>query len=111
MEWIHHENFEPEQFASEDTLFTVLIGGPKSPGISTVAYEFLETDREKFLKMYSGMSFGAHRLQLEKRKTHCYMLGGLSKVNTLMAAYEFATDGEAKRLIEKGQPSNERLAK
>lgn len=94
VEWIHHKKFEPEQFAPEDTLFTVLVGGPKAPGISKVAYEFFETDKERFLQMYSGLVFGAHCLKITKGKTHCYMLGGISKVNTLKAAYEFTKDAE-----------------
>ncbi len=101
VEWIHHENFELNQFASEDTLFTVLIGGPKSPGISKVAFEFLKEDKDNFLDMYSGLTIGAKCLEITKGKTHCYMLGGISKVNTLMAAYEFTTEGPALKIIER----------
>jgi len=101
VEWIHHENFGLYQFASEDTLFTVLIGGPKSPGISKVAFEFLKEDKDNFLDMYSGLTIGAKCLEITKGKTHCYMLGGISKVNTLMAAYEFTTEGPALQIIER----------
>lgn len=104
VEWIHHRKFEPEQFAPEDTLFTVLVGGPKSPGISKVAYEFYETDKEDFLQMYSGLHFGASCLETLKGKTHCYMLGGISKVNTLMAAYEFTKDSKVIEIIKNGRP-------
>ena len=103
VEWIHHQKFEPEQFAPEDTLFTVLIGGPKTPGISKVAYKFYETDKEGFLRMYSGSHFEASRLYTIEGKTHCYMLGGPSKVNTLMAAYEFTKDSKVTEIIKKGQ--------
>ena len=105
VEWIHHKEFEPEQFAPKDTLFTVLLGGPKAPGISKVAYEFSKEDnKESFLRMYSGLYFEANRLQIKKGKTECYMLGGISKVNTLMAAYEFTKDAEVMQIIKKGQP-------
>lgn len=103
VEWIHHEEFEPEQFAPKDTTFTVLLGGPKAPGISKVAYEFFETDKERFLRMYSGRYFEAHCLKITKGKTHCYMLGGISKVNTLKAAYDFTKDDEVMQIIRKGQ--------
>ena len=100
VEWIHHKNFKLEQFIPEDTLFTVLIGGPKSPGISKVAFEFIEDNRKDFLDMYSGLTIGAKRLRLEKCDNYGYMLGGISKVNTLMAAYEFTMDSDVKQIIE-----------
>lgn len=91
VEWIHHNQFKPNQLSLNDVMFTVLIGGPKAPGISTVANEFYkcEENQEKFLRMYSGKYIEANRLYMKSENTHCYMLGGISKLNTLMAAYEF----------------------
>ncbi|MDH3973350.1 MAG: NB-ARC domain-containing protein [Deltaproteobacteria bacterium] len=99
VEWIHHKNFKEEDFACEDTLFTVLIGGPKSPGISSVAEEFYEVDKKGFLRMYSGLYFEASCIEIEKNNSHCYMLGGISKVNTLMAAYNFTKSEEVAKII------------
>lgn len=97
VEWIHPKKFKPEQFAPADTLFTVLIGSPKAPGVSDVAEKFYEGDnKERYLEMYSGLCFGAFRLKIVEGKTHCYMLGGVSKVNTLRAAYEFTEDPEVR---------------
>lgn len=101
VEWIHPEHFEIKDFASKDTLFTVLIGGPKAPGISKVADKFYEADKVRFLRMYSGLYCEANCLETtdEEKGTHCYMLGGISKVNTLMAAYEFTKDAEVIKII------------
>lgn len=100
VEWIHHTKFKPEQFAPEDTLFTVLVGGPKSPGISNVADKFYKTDEEGFLRMYSGLYFEAKILRKIEGKTYCYMLGGSSKVNTLKAAFEFTKDDEVRLILK-----------
>ena len=54
--------------------------------------------------MYSGLYFEAHCLKITKGKTQCYMLGGISKVNTLMAAYEFTEDSKVTEITKKGQP-------
>lgn len=107
VEWIHHKQFETERFAPEDTLFTVLVGGPKAPGISNVAYEFYKDDKKNFLRMYSGLYPEANRLYINKDNTHCFMLGGISKIHTLMAAYEFTKFDKVKQIIKKGQPSKE----
>lgn len=105
VEWIHHRDFKVEKFPPEDTLFTVLIGGPKSPGISEVAEVFLKTDKEQYLQMYSGLYCKAYRLKTEKNDSYSYMLGGISKINTLMAAFEFTVDTEVIEIIEKHSAS------
>ena len=65
--------------------------------------------------MYSGMYFKAFCLQTTVGGCRCYMLGGISKVNTLMAAYEFTSDKEVKKMAKgaelKGNSSLRQLAK
>jgi hypothetical protein len=105
-EWIHHKKFESKQLASDDLLFTVLLGGPKAPEISDVAYEFYQYSKEnerKYLRMYSGKYIEANALNMDKGNTHCYMLGGISKVNTLMAAYDFTKDNKVKNIINQAR--------
>ena len=101
VEWIHHNYFDAEDFISKDRLFTVLLGGPKAPNISTVASNFYETDKDSWLEMYSGLFCKAHRLKIERKPTHCYMLGGISKINTLKAAYDFTQDNDVMKIIER----------
>lgn len=104
VEWIHHKKFESKQLTSGDVLFTVLLGGPKAPEISDVAYEFYKFSKKNektYLRMYSGMYIEANCLDMEKDGTHCYMLGGISKLNTLMAAYEFTKNAKVMKIIKK----------
>jgi len=103
VEWIHHSQFRSEDFSSRDRLFTVLLGGPKAPNISEVADSFYEdkANKGKFLEMYSGLFCKAQQLKIIKDKTYCYMLGGISKINTLKAAYDFTKDSEVKKIIDR----------
>lgn len=64
VDWIHHREFESSQLTSDDVLFTVLLGGPKAPGISKVADKFYKADKERFLRMYSGLHIEANRLEM-----------------------------------------------
>lgn len=108
VEWIHHKKFKSKQLASDDVLFTVLLGGPKAPEISDVAYEFYKYNKKNektYLRMYSGMYIESNRLYMKKDKTHCYMLGGISKLNTFVAAYEFTEDATVMKIIRK-QPKS-----
>ena len=100
VEWMHHKDFKPYHLATEDALVVVLIGGPKTPDLSEVAHKFFEVDKDRYLRMYSGLYFEAHRLQTTVGGTHYYMLGGISKVNTLKAAYEFTKDDEVTEIVE-----------
>ena len=50
VEWIHHKKFKSKQLLSDDPLFTVLLGGPKAPEISDVAYEFYKYSKENNCK-------------------------------------------------------------
>lgn len=99
VQWMHHNKFDQDQIASEERLFVVLIGGPKAPGIS-VADKFYEADKEAFLRMYSGLHFEASCLKFIEKDIHFYWLGGISKVNTLMAAYEFTKDSDVVQIIK-----------
>lgn len=108
VEWIHHKEFAAELLTSDDILFTVLIGGPKAPGISDVAlefYRFSKENSEKYLRMYSGLHIEANRLYMKSENTHCYMLGGISKLNTLMAAYDFTTNSNVIKIIKEHSKS------
>jgi hypothetical protein len=102
-DWIHHEKFYPEKIKWKDTLFSVFIGGPKAPGISSVANKFYDTNKKEFLKMYSGMHFKAFCIETNVGGCNCYMLGGISKVNTLMAAYEFTKNNKVKKMAKAGR--------
>ena len=62
-----------------------------------------EANKEGYLRMYSGLHFGATRLKKTKGKTQCHMLGGTSKIETLMAAYDFTNDPEVLQIIERRQ--------
>lgn len=108
VEWVHHKKFKLKQFAPKDTLVTVLIGSAKARGISSVTKKFYEKDKDRFLRMYSGCYFEAHCIEITEEKTNCYMIGGPSKVNTLMAAYEFTKNPKVKRLIAKQKKLNKR---
>lgn len=105
VQWIHHKNFEAEDFTRENPLFTVLIGGPKSPDISQVASEkFYNADKEGWLRMYNGLEFTDECIELKEEKTRCYMLGGPSKINTLMAAYKFTKNPKVMKIIKRLKP-------
>ena len=90
--WRHPEGLSPTDVAPEGTALTVLIGGPKAPGISNVAEMFYEADREGFLELYSAQGMVARVLKTQAGDTLCCMAGGPSKINTLMAAYELMED-------------------
>jgi hypothetical protein len=98
VKWTHTTEFLPEHLALENTKLTILIGGPKSPGISSVAEKFYEADKDGFLELYSAKGMVAKVLKMEEKtekgKTLCCMVGGPSKVNTLMAAYNLSQDQE-----------------
>ena len=89
IDWLHHDEFTAAHTALKDSVIGVLIGGPKSPGISEVADNFLSEDRENYLRMYSGLYFGPNQLKATIDGTSCFMLGGVSKAHTLLAAYNF----------------------
>jgi len=92
VEWIHHAQFKKEHFASEETLFTVLIGGPKTRGISQVADEFRKGNEEEYHLMYSGLVKEPFILRAKGKSKSCFMLGGSDKIQTLVAAYRFTTE-------------------
>lgn len=92
--WIHTTKFQPKDLAPQNIELTILIGGPKSPGISNVAQKFYEADKEGFLELYSARGMVAKVLKVKEGKTQCYMVGGPSKINTLKAAYNFTQDPE-----------------
>lgn len=92
VKWIHTSKFRPGDMASHDTLLTILIGGPKAPGIADVAHKFYEADKEGFLELYSAKEMVASVLKMKEGDTLCCMVGGPSKVNTLMAAYQITQD-------------------
>lgn len=94
VDWIHTTKFQPKDLAPQNIELTILIGGPKSPGISNVAQKFHEADKEGFLELYSARGMVAKVLKMKEGKTQCYMVGGPSKINTLKAAYNFTRDPE-----------------
>lgn len=97
--WKHHKDFQETELAPRGNLLTVLIGGPKSPALSRVAEKFYRADREAYLRMYSGLHCESSVLETTEGKVRCYMLGGISKVNTLMAAWEFTAQLEESGLL------------
>lgn len=101
VDWIHHLDFEPGQLDEKGLRLTVLIGGPKAPGSSKVARRFYESDREAYLRMYSGLHFGpiATKLVNEENGSVAYMLGGVSKLHTLQAVYDFVSRGTAEAAL------------
>ena len=103
IKWIHPKEFGPRHFHETDRQFTILLGGPKAPGASKVAhhfYEYSQENRADFLKMYSGLYCEEKCLKAVLNGTHCYMLGGISKINTLKAAYDFTNDPDVNVIIE-----------
>ncbi len=94
IEWRHPKGLQPDDLAPKDTAVTVLIGGPKAPGISNVAEKFYEADRKGFLELYSAQSMVARVLKAPVGDTLCCMAGGPSKINTLMAAHQLTQDPE-----------------
>ena len=99
--WIHSMKFKSKDLAPPNIKYTILIGGPKSPGISEVAQKFFKADKKGFLELYSAEGMVAKILKIHEDKTFCYMVGGPSKINTLKAAYDFARDPEILSLISK----------
>lgn len=83
VKWIYSPKFKSNDFAPENTRFTILIGGPKAPGISEVAYKFYKANKDKFLCLYSSTKFEPTVIELKEGNTFCYMVGGPSKANTL----------------------------
>lgn len=86
--WIHSSAFLHKDFAPHDTRYTVLVGGPKAPGVSLVADKFYEENKEGFLRLYSASEYVSTVIAIEEGNTLCYMIGGPSKANTLRAAWE-----------------------
>ena len=100
VKWIHSSKFKTKDLSPPDIKFTIIIGGPKSPGISEVAQKFFKSNKKDFLELYSASGMVAKVLRIIEGKTHCYMVGGPSKINTLKAAYQFANDPEVITLIK-----------
>ena len=100
IKWIHSTKFEPIDLAPPNIKFTVLIGGPKAPGVSSVAQKFLKNNKEEFLELYFAKGMVAKTLRITEGKTVCYMVGGPSKINTLKAAYDFTQDPEVLNRIK-----------
>jgi len=103
VQWVHFSKFKSDKLGGENLLFTIIIGGPKSPG-SRIASAFYQADRPGYLRMYSGLHFESSCLKLEENGTHCYWLGGVSKIHTLRAAYMFTIDPEVAQVIEAAVP-------
>jgi hypothetical protein len=101
VKWIHSTKFKIKDLAPPDIEFTILIGGPKSPGISQVAQKFYKANPDGFLELYSAEGMIAKTLHIQEEETICYMVGGPSKINTLKAAYDFTNDQEVMSLIKK----------
>lgn len=97
--WVHYDKFKSDKLGNENLLFTIIIGGPKAPG-SRIASAFYRVDRRAYLRMYSGLHFESTCLRLEEKGTHCYWLGGVSKIHTIKAAFDFAKDPKVKQLID-----------
>jgi len=86
--WIHSSAFKDSDFAPHGTRYTVLVGGPKSPGISLVADKFYEQNKEAFLRLYSASEYVSTVIPIKEHSVLCYMIGGPCKANTLHAAWE-----------------------
>lgn len=86
--WINSSDFQLKDFAPHDTRYTVLVGGPKAPGVSLVADKFYEENKEGFLRLYSASEYVSTVIAIQEGNTSCYMIGGPSKANTLHAAWE-----------------------
>jgi hypothetical protein len=108
VEWIHHEAFQPDRINWKNYLFLVFLGGPKAPGISSIADKFYETNKRDYLRMYSGLYFEHYLLQTNIKGADCYMLGGISKVNTMMAAYQFTNDHKVNKDIKSKRKTQQR---
>lgn len=100
VKWIHSTKFKNENFAPENTKFTILIGGPKAPGISEVADRFYEADKDAFLRLYSAKEYVSTVIEVQKGNTFCYMVGGPSGDNTLEGAVHKLTEKLDKRIGE-----------
>jgi len=110
VEWIHTSEFKSENLAPMDTILTILIGGPKAPGISSVAHKFYEQEKEQrkkesenkksdFLELYSASGMVSKILTMKEGETLCCMAGGPSKINTLKAAYDLLDDPDVRQII------------
>ena len=86
--WINSSDFQLKDFAPHDTRYTVLVGGPKAPGVSLVADKFYEENKKGFLRLYSAGEYVSTVIAIQEDNTSCYMIGGPSKANTLHAAWE-----------------------
>ena len=100
VKWIHSTRFKTKHFAPEDTRFTILIGGPKAPGISEVADRFYEEDKDAFLRLYSAKEYVSTVIEVQKDNTFCYMVGGPNVDNTLEGAVHKLTEKLDKRIGE-----------
>ena len=65
-----------------------------------MAHRFYESDRDAYLRMYSGLHFGPIALKLvdEETRSVAFMLGGVSKLHALQAVYDFANGDEVTRV-------------
>ena len=78
VKWIHSTRFKSKDFAPGDTRFTILIGGPKAPGISEVADIFTGPTRKNFCPLF-GNQVCINGDRDKKGNTFCYMVGGLQR--------------------------------
>jgi hypothetical protein len=101
IDWLHHNQFTADHPALTGSALVVLIGGPKTPGISEVAEQFYNADSEGYLRMYSGLHFGPSTLKTTIAGTPYFMLGGISKAHTLLAAYNFTDREDLDEFIRK----------
>ena len=100
VKWIHSTKFKNEDFAPEETKFTILIGGPKAPGISEVADRFYEAEKDAFLRLYSSKEYVSTVIEVQEGNTFCYMVGGPSGDNTLEGAVHKLPEKLDKRIGE-----------
>lgn len=100
VKWIHSTKFKSKYFALEDTKFTILIGGPKAPGISEVADRFYKEDKDAFLRLYSAKEYVSTVIEVQEGNTFCYMVGGPSGDNTLEGAVHKLTEKLNSRIGE-----------
>lgn len=100
VKWLHHNEFSRRSLTLGNYSMGVLIGGPKAPGFSELANNFLREDREGYLRMYSGLHFGPTTLKAVIERIPCFMLGGVSKAHTLLAAFDFTKREDLNEVLE-----------
>ncbi|NOR47143.1 MAG: hypothetical protein GQ533_03730 [Methanosarcinaceae archaeon] len=94
VEWVHPTRFRTEELATPETEFIVLIGGPRSPGMSGVEDRFYKENKYFFLQSYDAKKLVAGVLKTLQGNTQWYWVTGTSKINTIMAAYNLTKDYE-----------------